>query len=445
MKDLNLEHFEATSFMGIDSTSPIVIDFTKRRKNQTVLELVGDQGIGKTSTLCGLLYAMGGTFEIDKKQLFNLKDNALDVNLKFTYKTDQYHVMVSSNRLTLKKYYKGDDKWRPENEPVSTLRSIFGPVGLSPFGLREKDGKDQIQYFRDVFGGGEEASKKEKKIETAITTLFNQRRDVNRDIKNLKGALESESLYQNYEKTQTKFKTPPNAKKEKEEYDALSLKVQEYNKAKSGMEGLKANKTVIENNIKELEQRLKNEKANLTTVENRISDGDKYLKENKEVPEKYQAANEAWINLSKSISEFDRWKAVLKKEKEMHEMEELSMKATGKLDELRLELLQLTETYLPKIKGLKIITANGLDDDKEGVFLNDHSFAQLSESEYVDLWCQIWEKKGVNFIFLENTSSLGSGVVDTLNRLAKNGAEVYATRMDRKKDAMEITFNTKID
>lgn len=62
---IELVRFEAESFMGISQTDKVVIDFTSMRKNRFV-ELSGDQGQGKTSTLLGLMYAMCGNVPLEK-------------------------------------------------------------------------------------------------------------------------------------------------------------------------------------------------------------------------------------------------------------------------------------------------------------------------------------------------------------------------------------------
>lgn len=445
---VNLERFEANSFMGIDSSKPIIIDFTKRRKNQNVVEFVGDEALCKTSMICGILYAMGAAFDIKKNQLFNKKDETLDVNLKFTYEEEKYEVVVSGDRLTLKKYNEEADKWSKEDEPMSTLRKIFGPVGLSPFVLRSMKGKDQIEYVQDLFGSGEDTKKKHKELDTAYDTLFNGRRDVNRDIKNLKGSLEVEPMYQDYEKTQGKFKTPPNARKEKEALDELTGKNNEYEKAKSGIEGLRQAETRQKSAIKELEAKLAAEKKALELTEKRLQEGNRYLNDNKDVAEKYAAANSAWINLSKTMAEYDKWNGILKKEKELYELEKASLKATGQLDDLDLQMLKLTSSYLPKIDGLKMKVRPSIDKDKEeiGLFYNDMTMAQLNESEFAKLWAQIFVKKEMNFLFFENISSLGSGAVSVINELSKEeGVMIFGSRMDRKKKSLEINFNSKIE
>ena len=71
---------------------------------------------------------------------------------------------------------------------------------------------------------------------------------------------------------------------------------------------------------------------------------------------------------------------------------------------------------------------------------------QMNESKFAKLWAEIYVKKGMNFLFFENLSGLGSGAVEMLNELGKNpDVVIFYTLMDRKKKKLEINFKTKID
>lgn len=446
MKDLILKRFEAKDFLGINSDNPVIIDFTEARKNQKVVKLTGDQGAGKTSTMTGIMYLMGAAFNIDNKNFKNLKDNTIDLNLDFEYDGEKYNVTASgaTGRIVLKKFMKEVNKFITLNEPKALLREIFGNLGISPMFLRELSGKKQIQWFKDTFGDDPKISKKEEELVKSIDTLFAQRRDVNRDIKALKGALDVNPLYQDYERSQEKFKAAPNAKKEKEELDSLQAKMNEYNKARTGLDGLKQTVKSCEQDIEELEEKLKEKKKLLETASKRVADGEAYIKENKNIEKDYNAANEAWMKLSKTLADYEQWKDVVKKEKEYLQMVDASQQADGQLDDLRKKLLELTEKYLPKIKGLEIRVKTGLTDEEEGIYYEGKTLAQLSESELWQLFVQVYEAKGVQFVFCENINALGSNAISILNSLVKAGASVFASEMDRTKKEMSITFETKI-
>lgn len=443
---LELEKFEANSFAGISSTSPVIIDFTAKRKNQNVIEFLGDQGTGKSSTLMGILYAMGATFNIDKKKLLNSIDSAIDETLSFKYEGESYQVIAKTARIELKKLNE-NGKWSAVDSPVAMLRKMFGPVGLSPFSVKEMKGKDQIKYFQDMFGSGEDASKKMKKLEDDIEVLFSQRRDVNRDVKALSSALELEPLFQNYEKSQERFKKPVSADKEKKAFEDISKKNADYEKNKTALSNLTEEWGEKTEEIVELRQKLDKAIKEEAALKERVENGKKWEKDNAGIPKEFEVAQKEWLNLAQVLSDYDKWKQILAKEKTLVETQELAVNATAQLDDLREKLLKLTKSCLPKVEGLEIKVAAGLDktDKPEGVFFNDQAIHEMSESEFVDMWCQIWDAAGVNFIFIENTTSMGSGAVATMNRIAKNGGIIFGTHMERSTKDMSVVFKSKLD
>jgi hypothetical protein len=449
---LELEEFTATSFAGISSSHPVVIDFTKRRKNQNIVEFTGDQGAGKSSTLMGILYAMGATFDIDKKKLLNREDGALDVNLKFTYDGDQYQVVANDKRTELKKLGE-NGKWKTEDSPVAMLRKIFGPVGLSPFSLKSMKGKDQIKFFQTMFGSGEDASKKMQAVEKEIDEKFSLRRDVNRDVKALSSALELEPLFQKYEASQERFKTVTNAEKEKKKFDDLAKKKADYDRYKANLDLLKAGLTDTQSKIQRLKAELAAAEAEEIEVSERIEKGNKWMEDNEIILSDYEAANKEWLNLSQKLADYEKWKDILRREKQLNEKQELAVTYDGELVDLREKLLKLTKSCLPKVEGLTVKVAAGLDktDQPEGVFYtvpgkeDEQPIHELSQSEFESMWAKILVAADMNFLFFENLSDFGSMTLGLFNELSKEGIIIFGTRTNPSIKEMGIAFKTKIE
>jgi len=442
---LELELFEANSFAGISSAHPVVIDFTGRKKNEKVIEFFGDQEIGKTSTIMGILYAMGATFSIEKKKLLNRTDKAIDVNLKFTYNGEQYHVTADDKRTVLKKLSESG-KWKPEDSPTAMLKQMFGPVGLSPYQVRSMKPKQQIEYFLDTFGPEGGMGKKLEKLEAEIDSIFNDRRDVNREVTALKNALEIEPLYQNYEKSMSRFAKPLSAEKEKAAFDAITKNHTDYNRYKENLNILKAEHKDTLSKIERLRQELADAEALEKELAGRVANGDKWMEEHDNVPKDFEKAQKEWLNLSQTLADQEKWKDVLKKERQFNEKMEEAVDFTEKLETKRAELVKMTAKCLPKVEGLTVKFSAGLDKkDDEGVYYEDKPLHTLSESAETAFWCKVFDAAGVNFIFLENTTSFGSKATAIFNELAKNGATIFATRMDRKVKEMGVSFKTKIE
>lgn len=450
MKDLHLITFEANSFAGIDSESPVIIDFTAARKNQGITILKGDQGTRKTSTLYALMSLMGATFNFDTKNFINKKDETIDTVLEFTHNKEKYQVKQTGSRLTLKKWIgKPHDRWVPESSPKETLRTIFGNLGVSPMFLKDLPGKKQIEWFKTTFGSDEEASKKEVRKTNDLRKAMDVRKEANRLSKEIGGWLAQNDLYENYEANQKKFATTITAEKEQKKLEELQVKKSAFDKAVIGLSTLESAKTSLEEHITRLEEQVAEERKKLQEIKDRVEDGKKYIAASNGITKEFDAANQAFMNINKLLVKQSQWKEVVQKKKELDEADDLRIQSESNVDKLRNELLELASAYLPTIPGLENrVKGLGIDDgdDDEGIFFQGKSLAQLSESELWDLFLQIWEEKDVHFVYAENINALGSQATATLNRLVKEKkAQVFASEVDRSKDTMEISFTTKID
>lgn len=443
---LELGVFTARSIMGIDQSQPVIVDFTNMKKNQKYVEAESDQGTGKSSWQTGVLLAMGASLDIPKVRLFNSKDEAVDIDQTFTYNGEEYHVFVDKTRVTLKKKNE-NGKWKAEDSPQSLLRKIFGPVALSPFNVRHLDGKKQIEYFQQMFGSGEDASKKMREVENTIDTKFTERTGVNGKIKELSSALKLEPLYINREESEKRFAKPIIAEKEKKKFDDLAKKKADYDRYDTSLKMLRLEQKGTDDEIYELEQHLKEAKAMKVEIDTRVEKGDAWMEENKNVVTEYEAANEDWIQLSKKLADQEKWKEILKKDKELDTAEQKAIVLTGEVEDGREQLLKLTKKCLPDVEGLTIKIAAGLDKTKPtGVFYSDQPLHELSQSEYEALWAKIFVASGAKFLFFENTNNFGSETIGILNNLMKEeGVVVMGTRTNPKIKEFGVSFKSKID
>ena len=390
-----LTAYDGKSFRGINKGDSVFIDFTKMRKNQGFVELMGKQGAKKSSTLQGIAYAMGGELGIDKKRLFNSIDNDIDEELTGKKGNQEYKVEVGPSRISVKRKV-SEDKWKvaDDDTPQAMIKSLFGDVGLLPPNVQQLKGRQQIEFFQSLFGSGEEASKKMQKLETDYDKKFADRRDINRDATLLKGALEVEPLFQNYENSLKKFAKPINAEKEKKLYYEKSDKNADYERYKTNLDLLKSGQSDTRRQIEALKQQLiALEKEEKDTAE-RIIKGDKWMEDNKDVPKEYEKVQKEWLNLSQTMSDYNKWNDIQKKEKQLIEKQEQSATLTGELDELNEKILKATNDCLPKVKGLTAKVATGIDKNgkPEGMFYlvpgkkEEQPLHELSETEIADMW-----------------------------------------------------------
>lgn len=446
---LELQELTINSFMGVSKDQGVVISFMERKKNQHITEFVADQGKGKSSRLLGLLYAMGARFKIEKKHLLNLRDGALNEGLKFKWEGINYHVIVTTGRLEVKKLNEGIEKWTSiDEEPMVFLRQVFGPVGLSPFEIRAWKGKKQIEYCAELFSDDSGVGTKMDKLEEEIEKTFNKRTGVNAEVDALSKSLELEPLYNNYEQSMEKFKKPVNAETQKKAFEEAQKKNSEYVTYRDAtLPGHQRNLKSKQDEIVELKKKLTAAEKEELLLSETVKKATKWIEDNKNVPKDFEKIQKEWMDLSKTISDAEKWRMILAKEKLLNEKQAEALELTGEIDTKRENLKKLSKKCLPNVEGLEIKVATGIDKTKqeEGLFYQGKPIAMLSESEYVDMWCLIFDAAGMNVIVLENLSSLGSDTVATLNRLAKNGANIFATRVDRKVKDVKVIFSSKIE
>lgn len=447
MTDINLKSVTIESFMGIDKSNPIVLDLGKYyAKGKNITTLAGNQGTCKTSTINALLFLLGVNFDFDKDNLINLNDDTIHLENEFEVDGEQYRVKATKSRFVLEKFYQNpgkSGKWIPEGSPKETLRTLIGNIGMSPMFLKDKKGKEQIEWFRKTFSD-EENSKKELALLTKLKQITDARREANKEYNRLKNVLNSNDLYINWEDSEKRFAKPVSIEAAKEKVDLLKKGANDYRLAQDRIELVKNSINTTKQTIESLKEQLAQAEKDLVTLEERKEVGDKYIAEHAMIVTEYEEAEQEYMNISQVLVEQNQWKETQKLKAELDEAEDLVQQADAKKDKIKTDLLKVTKKYLPEIDELEIKIATGLDDEEEGIYYQKKTMAQLSESELWALFFKIWEQKDVRFVFIENISSLGTDAVGVVNMLAEHGVKIFATMMDRKKESMKISFTDSI-
>lgn len=450
---MELISWEGTSFMGINKADSVFIDFSQMKKGERWVKLEGPKGAKKSSSLMGIAHNIGAELALDKKRLFNSIDNDLSETLIGKKGKNTYKVEASASRFVVKKEA-GDDKWTVDSSdtPTALIKELFGEVGMFDPSVQLKKGRAQIEYFQALFASGDEAGKKMAELEKDYDKKFADRRDTNRDAKALKGALDVEPLFQNREGSEKRFAKPINANKEKAKFDELSEKKNAYDQYKNTLAIAEAGLVDTNAKIADLERQLAAQKELKEKQEGSVKKGNDWVTANASIVEDYDKANSEWLNLSKTLAEQEKWKGIVQKEKEYNTLTEKSTNLTADLDKLEEDILKLTNRYLPKIKGLTAKVATGIDkkDKPEGMFYQvpgkdvEQPLHELSETEYADMWCQIFAEQEVQFIFIENLPNFGDTMIKTLNQFVKNGGYVFYTEQNRQQKDLTISFEAKV-
>lgn len=425
-----------------------------------IVELEGNQGTGKTSMLNMMRALMG---DIEPENAINSKSKSNRASLVYKIGEEVYMSKITNSTRTLTLSKDNDNKTSKVNKPVEVLRDHFRPLGVYPDFVRtKKSGEDQIAWMKELAG---KTSPELAQIETDVKLkregFFKERTGVNRDVDRLRIEIKATGLY-NYDAEQKVFVTsdeliraveelaqaPQNEEQIKEEHTTAHANVEKLEKAATRLEALvdsksrtEASITGIENQIIALQLKLESEKTALKNLNDTIAKGQEFVNEYKDAPEKYLVAKKNLENLSRITLQRKAIEDANKKMAEYKTAEEQQLRLNSSLVEMDKLLAEISKEYTPPIEGLTIETDDTIDGKKPGVYINGINMAHLSESELWDFCLQLWKFSGTKFVFIENSTSLGSCAIDRINWFVKNGGRVFMSTMRREYKELKVSFH----
>lgn len=452
MPTLTLKKLTTTSFQGIDSNKPVVIDFTEYAENR-ITKLTGDQGVGKTSTINSLLYACGQTFDFKLENFININDGTLSGSFEFEKNGKQYKVTYSKTKFTLNRLYKDADepeaegKWIPESDPKELLRKLIGHVAISPMELKSMKGPKQVEWLFDMLSVPKEVKAKQDELNAILKNATTARTEANKTYTQLKSALSQDDFYLNWEQTEKLYIEEKGILSVKEALNEADKKRQQLETAKTGYYTLTQQLENKNQQISDLETKIVLLKQEQESLVKRVDEGRTYIEANEPiVKESYNKTYKEFTEINNYVMERNHWLDVVKKKKEMDEFETAVQELDVRKKDTRVMLQSLIKGILPDIKGLEIESEEQIDSQRPvGIYIDGKTPAQLSESELFDFNFQVCISQGISMAFIENISSFGSATIDTLNRMAEMGIWIFATMVDRRKKSLGIEISNKID
>jgi energy-coupling factor transporter ATP-binding protein EcfA2 len=419
---------EVKDFGGINNHAPVVIELGKK----AIVDVTGDAGAGKSSFLNAILVATGNLSK-DNSKFVNNDTNNLELDIDFVGKDKlNYHLRATKSQFKLT--YEGENL----PEPVTKLKELIGVVGVSPMDIKNKPLKEQMKWIAS-YANIDEASfeKKMDKIKADIKTAQESRAIANREYKALKITLEESDLYNNWEASEKKYAKKTDISKLSEELKAAGDASDKLLQAETKLKSYKETETSLIKQIAELQARLEQ-------TQEAITKGEKFVSDNKDAKKKYDEVRLRYDDSAKEAVQYDRWQQIKQKKANMDEFETLSQTADAKEKELLQKKKELQWEILPDIKNVDFVLEDVVEDGKsykEGMYWDGKSTAQMSETEWWNVVMKIWEKFKVKVIVIDNFQSLGSQAVDTLNKLHKNGATIFAAEMKRGQKELIIDTN----
>lgn len=426
---MKLKSLEVNSFAGINPNSPVIIDFTDTKW----ITASGDMGVGKTSLLNALLVACGNLSHTGKegKNFINNETNKIDINFDFVGNDRcNYNVRCTKSSFTLT--YDGE----VVSEPITKMKELLGVAGVSPMEIKNKPLKDIVRWLAGYSTkSAEEFEADLTKFKNGIKIARESRAAANKSLKALNEYLDGEYMFKDWEGSEKKYVFVDTAKISKE-FTEISGQRDTLLQAETKLTNLKSNKKSIEEQMEQLQ-------LQLDAANSAILKGEQFIKDNDKVKTKYDEVKLKYDNAALDATNYNKWQEIKKKKGERDEFETLSQQADAKEKEILQQQKDLQAELLPDIKGVELVTEDTTEDGvtkKEGLYWNGVNAAQMSETEFWNVVLLIWRKYKVRVIVIDNYQSLGSGAVDILEKLVKDGCYILAAEMDRKTKTLEIEY-----
>lgn len=425
---MKLKALKVNAGGNIAPGSPVIIDFSESK----FVKLSGDNGVGKTSLIEALLMAcgqLGGKAQIEK---FTNKDSGkIDIEFSFVGK-DRLTYEVKVTKSTFKLLYEGE----LVPEPITKMKELLGVVGISPMEVKNRPLKEIIKWLSSYSTkSAEEFEAQMDKFKKDIKSAKDGRADANRSAKGLREYLTGEGYIidgelseKKWKDSETKYKTAVDTKTLSAKLDEAGKNADKLLQAETKLKQYKENKTRITEQIAALQEQL-------AETEKGIKGGEKFIEENKGARKEYDDIKKQYDNAATESVNYNKWKDVQVKKKELDQFEDAAIKFDGKEKDLLKKVQELQLEIIPDIKGVT------LDLEEEALFINELTSAQVSETEWWDFVMQVWKKNKTKIVVIDNFQSLGSSGVDRLKQLEKDGCTIMVAEMNREQKSLEISYS----
>jgi energy-coupling factor transporter ATP-binding protein EcfA2 len=444
MSSLVFQKVQVSQFGGIDRDKPIIIQFppskTKKRK---IVKITGDQGMGKSSLLNCLLYLSGHKFDYNLANLANLASNAIVAEEQFERNGFTWKVRVTRTKFEVFRLFRAgkEEGWIPQSSPNDLVRDLIGQVAVSPMKLAVDDGQKQVEWLLRMLNVPEEVINEKNRFSDALKEIEKSRADANRQYVFLQKKLSEDPLFRHWEVSAKKYAKPKSVDAEKKKFEAATRLKEKYYQHKKELQDMQDQIAAKADEITELHRLLEKAEAEKAALEERAKQTLQAITGLKDAETAFDAAYKDFSELTTYTVQYNAWQQVKQEKMDMESFETVVQQFDEQKRKLKEDRRGLLKKLLPPdIDGLEIQTEDNLDGKKTGVYLHGRNPIQLSESELFDLYFKLCEFQGVTMIVIDNISSFGTNVINTLNALAKKGVYIWATEMRRGQDELKIEF-----
>ena len=423
--------------INADETGPFVITWDSHKK----VGLIGDEGAGKTKVLEMADVAMGHLGgEALLESLRNKDSGKLDIDLKFVGKDRAiYEVRVTNSQFIVKR------DGESQKSPKELLRDMLGVVGVSPMSIKNASIDEIVKWLASYsVRGAEEFEKQMLKLKKGIKEAKSTRAAANGSAKGIREYLVSEGYMEGGQIIEKKWTASEKSFSKKPNLQSLSNELDEAGKASDkviAMESRLKNGKAMEADIQAQIQALQEK---LAEVQKGIKTCEKFMEDNKDAKKKYDEVKKRYDNAAKDLSDYNKWQDVKGKKTELDQFETIAQRADATEKDLLKKQQELQWEVIPDIKGVEIVLEDSHEDEgelkKAGFYFNNMTSRQMSASEWIGIVIQILKKNKVPVLLLDDTATLGSKVMETIDGLVKSGCYVLYTEMKRGQTEIEIQY-----
>jgi hypothetical protein len=460
---LKLKKVEVNSYAGINPNDPLLLVLPE---NGSIVNLEGDNGTSKTSSLMAIKALLTGEYV---RNAVNTETQTVKGSMEFEKDGTKYRVVLRKDTIVLETAIL--DGWSAINKPSTMLNKLVGGVGATPMYLKGLEAKKQIEYFKQFTSVSEEVEAMGRMIDIKIAENYSKRTSANKRVAETKALLATNEYYKNQEMWASRIE----AMSENETVDIQALAVQHtsYVRAKMGMESLEAQSSKELNDIAELEQQLMLAKKSHETTKIRIEDGKKWLADNESIIVEFENASKKQSEIAENKKHKEEYEKMLSLCSQNNANEDEAQRLDQAVEEYRKQKLDYISLTTPNIEGLTIITKQNKsvmdilqeittenptidedkklklckkiqEEDKDDVLYFGKSINEISETELWELCTKVWSQFGIKVIIIDNIASLGTKMVETLNKFINDGGYVFASQMNRTQEKIKITISDKI-
>lgn len=371
-----------------------------------VVIIEGKNMQGKTSVLDSIAYALGGKRLIPNNPVRNGEDSAVVVVDIGDYKITRKWTANDKSSLIVEN--KDGNK---QANAQTFLDGLIGNLSFDPLEFLNMNKSERISLIKNITGLNFD------KLDEEYEDLYNERRFITRELKNL------EAEYKQYENlpNMKKCRTLDVAQKEWEKNNKFNIELRENKKE---MEELKNLNIELSLEVKNIVEQIENNKKIISEIKTKIKGK---REKNLDKLEKEIAEIKKTSDLQYKISQKENLEKVI----DIHKKE---------LEDMKQEFSYIKNKKIEMIKNAKM-PIEGLEIDDNDILYNGIEFEQISNAQQIEVSMSIAiaENSKLKIARIMNGSLLDKNSLENIKKIAKkNDFQVWIERVSENKTGNTI-------